>query len=535
MLGYVYWYDETTSEHVNAVNLATLAGCIFGMLLFGWLGDNYGRRKVYGHELLLLIVGTIGVIMSSPGYTPPLRSSTDEESIDWSSYGSMNVISWLTFWRFVSGVGIVSEFAPTNRRATMLAAVFSMQAFGYATANIVALIVTVIVRNRYPDPSARAVDQLWRWVIGLALIPAFAAAVLRLTIPESPRFTLDVADNIARAFDETNRFNNAKLEPEWVKQANMDTVGEILAAEQAEGDNSGQGSTPAIVDVVDVTDIDQSRIQAKRYFLKDGNWTLLVGTSLCWFLLDIGFCALSLNSPRTVSKLWYQNPVERPDRPVWDTNLDVENPENGIYTILITNSTHSLIISSIGAIVGALLMVYFIDKVNRKEFRLGSFLVLAVLFIVTGATFSTTVQTGFHGVTITLFVLCQLAFYCGPNTLTFIIPAELFPTKYRATYHGISAAAGKVGSIITQVFLAYVKFNSGGDEVTSSDPESKWLGWVLMIFSFPMVVGAIVTWFFIPDVQYKDRKTKSLEELVFVQQRRQLHSYDIEMDSDAGK
>jgi len=106
MLGYVYWYDETTSEHVNAVNLATLAGCIFGMLLFGWLGDNYGRRKVYGHELLLLIVGTIGVIMSSPGYTLPLRSSTDEESIDWSSYGSMDVISWLTFWRFVSGVGI---------------------------------------------------------------------------------------------------------------------------------------------------------------------------------------------------------------------------------------------------------------------------------------------------------------------------------------------------------------------------------------------------------------------------------------------
>jgi len=106
MLGYVFWNNETTSEHVNAVNLATLAGCVFGMLLFGWLGDKYGRRKIYGHELLLLIVGTIGVIMSSPGYIPPLHSSADEKDIDWSSYGSMDVISWLTFWRFVSGVGI---------------------------------------------------------------------------------------------------------------------------------------------------------------------------------------------------------------------------------------------------------------------------------------------------------------------------------------------------------------------------------------------------------------------------------------------
>lgn len=546
MLGYVYWNTETTSEHVNAVNLATLSGCVFGMLLFGWLGDKYGRRKIYGHELLLLIVGTIGVIMSSPGY-PGLDTSIDDaRSIDWSSYGSMDVISWLTFWRFVSGVGIggdyplsaciVSEFAPTKRRATMLASVFSMQAFGYATANIVAMVVTLIVRSRHPDPSARAVDQIWRWVIGLCLIPAFTAAVLRLTIPESPRFTLDVSENIAKAFDETNRFNNANLEPEWVKQANLDTVGQIIGAQADDDETIGKTSTSAMIDEVgDIMDIDQSKIQGKRYFFKDGNWILVLGTSLCWFLLDIGFYALSLNSPSTVSKLWYQDADSTPNRPVWATNLDVKDPQAGIYTILITNTTHSLIISSIGAIVGAVLMVYFIDRVNRKKFQLGSFLVLAVLFIVTGATFSSTVQTGFHGVTITLFVLCQLAFYCGPNTLTFIIPAELFPTKYRATCHGISAAAGKIGSIITTVFLAYVKFPSNAGDVSSSDPRSRWLGWAILILSLPMFLGALVTWSrMIPDVQYKDRKSKTLEELVFVRQHQSSPAADIEMSSDAG-
>ena len=41
-------------------------------------------------------------------------------------------------------------------------------------------------------------------------------------------------------------------------------------------------------------------------------------------------------------------------------------------------------------------------------------------------------------------------FFCnmGPNTTTFVIPSELFPTSIRASAHGISAAAGKVGAAL---------------------------------------------------------------------------------------
>ena len=41
-------------------------------------------------------------------------------------------------------------------------------------------------------------------------------------------------------------------------------------------------------------------------------------------------------------------------------------------------------------------------------------------------------------------------FFCnmGPNTTTFVIPSELFPTSIRASAHGVSAAAGKVGAAI---------------------------------------------------------------------------------------
>ena len=49
-----------------------------------------------------------------------------------------------------------------------------------------------------------------------------------------------------------------------------------------------------------------------------------------------------------------------------------------------------------------------------------------------------------------LFCLAGFFLNFGPNTTTFIIPGELFPTRYRSTCHGLSAASGKVGAIISQ-------------------------------------------------------------------------------------
>ncbi|GJE93810.1 hypothetical protein PsYK624_099720 [Phanerochaete sordida] len=39
---------------------------------------------------------------------------------------------------------------------------------------------------------------------------------------------------------------------------------------------------------------------------------------------------------------------------------------------------------------------------------------------------------------------------CGPSTTTFVVPGEQFPTRYRATCHGLRAAAGKIGAIVGQ-------------------------------------------------------------------------------------
>ena len=64
-------------------------------------------------------------------------------------------------------------------------------------------------------------------------------------------------------------------------------------------------------------------------------------------------------------------------------------------------------------------------------------------------------------------------FYCiagffenfGPNVTTFVIPGETFPTRYRSTAHGISAASGKLGSIIAQIIISKRSESSGSLKV----------------------------------------------------------------------
>lgn len=84
----------------------------------------------------------------------------------------------------------------------------------------------------------------------------------------------------------------------------------------------------------------------------------------------------------------------------------------------------------------------------------------------------------------------------GPNATTYLIPAEVFPTRYRATCHGISGGGGKLGSILVQLISTYYRVASGpGNESTIRH------GYILIVFSACMLLGAALTHFWIPPVQ----------------------------------
>jgi MFS transporter, PHS family, inorganic phosphate transporter len=155
--------------------------------------------------------------------------------------------------------------------------------------------------------------------------------------------------------------------------------------------------------------------------------------------------------------------------------------------------------------VGSLIIIKAIKYWSSKAIQFYGFIALFILFLVLGGAFSKLLNSNYKGIIIALYVLCQLCFNLGPNTTTFIIPAEIYPTRYRCTCHGFSAAAGKLGSIIGQIFLAYVRFPGEGPD--NQGP----LGWILMCLAIFMAIGATVSRILLPETRDEKGKSRSLE------------------------
>lgn len=71
----------------------------------------------------------------------------------------------------------------------------------------------------------------------------------------------------------------------------------------------------------------------------------------------------------------------------------------------------------------------------------------------------------------------------GPNCVTFLVAAEVYPTPIRGTAHGISAAAGKLGALMIGIIGNYI-----------SDQRK-----LFIIVSWFGLLGAALTLFFLPD------------------------------------
>lgn len=89
-----------------------------------------------------------------------------------------------------------------------------------------------------------------------------------------------------------------------------------------------------------------------------------------------------------------------------------------------------------------------------------------------------------------VFLYCLANFFqnFGPNTTTFIIPGEIFPTRYRSTAHGISAASGKLGAIVAQVGFSQLK-DIGG---TNKFVKHMWVQ-IIVVLAFSVTKLPIVS------------------------------------------
>lgn len=457
MMSYVYWKGDMPASTTTLLKVSTSVGTVIGQIGFGTMADIVGRKKIYGLELIVMMAAT--VLQCTLGKSP-----------------AVSFVAVLAFYRVIMGIGIggdyplssiiTSEFSTTKWRGAIMGAVFANQAWGQISAGIVALVLVAAYKNQLIDVNtgaecgiecAKACDQMWRILVGLGCVPGVVALYFRLTIPESPRYQLDVQVEAENA-----KFiqNDANAESE-----------EIARLEK----------TPTAVEQLEVQPPKASFKDFCRHFGKWKHFKILFGTAFSWFTLDVAFYGLNLNSAVILQTIGYAS-------------------SHNVYHKLYNSAVGNLILICAGSLPGYWASVATVDTVGRKPIQLMGFTILTILFCVIGFAYHKLSDHGLLG----LYIVCQ--FFCnfGPNVTTFIVPGECFPTRYRSTAHGISAASGKIGAIIAQTALGTLI-----DHNCAKDGKAKncWLPHVMEIFALFMLLGIFST-LLIPET-----KRKTLEEI----------------------
>ncbi len=111
-----------------------------------------------------------------------------------------------------------------------------MQGLGQLTAAFIMLFVTLGFKESLLSSTkpanctgvcGLAVDKMWRTLIGFGAVPGCIALYYRLTIPETPRYTFDVARDVEKANDDVKAYMSGKPE------GNPDEFARITAQKNA--------------------------------------------------------------------------------------------------------------------------------------------------------------------------------------------------------------------------------------------------------------------------------------------------------------
>jgi len=231
-----------TSAETGLINSITLLSAFFGAIVFGRISDKLGRKRVYGIEAALMVLGAI-----ASAFSPSLI--------------------WLLVFRFVLGIGVggdypmsavlMSEFANTKSRGRLVGLVFAMQAVGTVAGYVVALALLAANVNH---------DIAWRVMLGLGAVPAAAVIYLRRRMPESPRYRARVVGDAAGAAKDIAAYSNG-------------VVNVVAADDRPARLTFGQF------------------ISNRRYLL------YLLGTAGGWFVFDYAYYGNSVSAPLIVKSV----------------------------------------------------------------------------------------------------------------------------------------------------------------------------------------------------------------------------------------
>ncbi|CAK7347008.1 unnamed protein product [Dovyalis caffra] len=181
----------------------------------------------------------------------------------------------------------------------------------------------------------------------------------------------------------------------------------------------------------------------------------LLGTASTWFLLDIAYYSQNLFQKDIFSAVG------------WLPKAHTMSALEELFKI----ARAQFFIALCGTVPGYWFTVFLIDYIGRFTIQLIGFFFMTVFIT------------------------------------TFIVPAEIFPARFRSTCHGISAAAGKAGAIIGAFGFLYAAQNQDKSKVDPGYSTGIGMKNALIVLGTINVLGFLLT-FLVPEP-----KGRSLEEI----------------------
>ncbi len=363
---------DVTKTGIGLIGAAAPLGAMVGAFSLGRFTDKLGRKAMYLFDLLFFIV-----------------------------FAGLSALAWnwlsLLIFRLLLGIGIgadypisstyVSELMPKRIRGRMLSGAFSFQALGALFGAIVGLGIL----SFDPVPSA------WRIMLAIGVIPAILVMILRTSVPESPRWTMEHGDaETARALAE--KITGEKIAPQ-------NTVPRKMLYH----------------------DLFRNTYLARTIFV-----------TVPWLLMDIGLYGIGIFTPTILSVMAFAG--------------------HGSFIHKDILSTQGAIFLDVFLVIGFALNIALIEKIGRIRLQLIGFAgmgvamtMLALAGIPKGAAGILTIVIFFG------FALFNLSVNAGPNATTWILPTEVFPTSLRASGHGLASASGKFGAALGIFLLPVVE------------------------------------------------------------------------------
>jgi MFS family permease len=323
----------------------------------------------------------------------------------------------LIAFRFLVGVGIgadypisvayITENVPSRLRGRMVIGAFTFQAVGALLGALTGLAVIYWFQQIYPDSVQPAIQYAWRWMLGVGLIMAIGVAILRFSfLLESPRYY------IARGnYDEASKAATILL-------------GEPIAI-TAETDPPSREPN-----------LKYGALFSHQYRRRT------IFASVPWFLQDIATYGIGIFTPAIIGTLAFAHA---------DSFMAREMA-----------SAKGAAIVDLFLIVGFLIAVWLVDRAGRVRLQVVGFLGMAAGLAILAASDRLPANSGANLIVVFVgFFVFNLMMNAGPNSTTFLLSGEVFPTSIRASGAGFAAAFAKAGAVLGTFALPLVQQSLG--------------------------------------------------------------------------